>query len=646
MSRRAFHSLASKTHASSSPSYAQHRPLPSTSRPFTSALAHPPVIPDATSELSPKDRLVSMKTKELMDSLARDGSNHSRPWGFYVDLQNFVGLDMLPLELHQLVLRGCVPPPLVLRTVNAQRFRARYFPDEPHPYESRLQTVIRNIRSAGWIPALEDYHVVLEQFAAVGHYVGADKILKEIQHVGLEPSPKTYGLCLQAMAHRLKLPSAEEFQPRLLSGITKLCRSIMAEMAEKGLPLTSANVDLAIRILRETADDKTFDQLIKLSYGVDLSYPDRLPLELTGERSPAVAGEEDLTERLTSLQPLSTSALNTIIDMLGRSGRISNMVSAFEVLTQPLPTTRTSSSSFDEDDEDDAFYPPVDNSSSSSPLPNADANTKTFHLLLKYVSRASNATLARHYVNHALEYDRRVDRRLRGDVMRLSPGDIISPSFAVNRGTLLPVFGEANRDKNVALMRFVLRATRRSIRRKTADIKFYTEWKDAEFGDIAAREGGRAVERDLGATGSLSDSTGGPDSSASTPSTSTPFRSSNDLLAATQEVFDVDLDGPPVAPARPPKIFNVGLHLTLLERDIGELRELEARADHVLGRSLQRVKERLGRRVWTAKDLYLASEKRRVRIARPTWREIVQFRVLDKGSLPRFMGKNVGSFRQ
>ena len=74
------------------------------------------------------------------------------------------------------------------------------------------------------------------------------------------------------------------------------------------------------------------------------------------------------------------------------------------------------------------------------------------------------------------------------------------------------------------------------------------------------------------------------------------------------------------------KLFDIDLHLTILYRDLAQIEELERRAMDTLGRSVQRVKERLGRRIWGGKSVYLRSLEFRTRLSRDVWREIVRFR--------------------
>ena len=91
------------------------------------------------------------------------------------------------------------------------------------------------------------------------------------------------------------------------------------------------------------------------------------------------------------------------------------------------------------------------------------------------------------------------------------------------------------------------------------------------------------------------------------------------------DVLDVDLDAPPEAPA-PPKLFDIYKHLSILQRDRVQLEEFEQYITNILGRNSQRVKERLGRRVWAKQDIYLRSAGLRTRISRIGWRQIVNFR--------------------
>ena len=174
MSSRLVHGLRLRQLTPSSfSSRAPH--LPSSSRTITTTFSFDPsaYAPASPHPPSPTDSLVAAKTRDLLSSLEREDSKSSRPWSHYVDLLNYMGLETLPLEVHQLVLRKCVPPARVLRAASRREGRTRRHPHAPHMYENRLQTVMKNIRSAGWQADLDDYHFILEQFAAVGHYIGS-----------------------------------------------------------------------------------------------------------------------------------------------------------------------------------------------------------------------------------------------------------------------------------------------------------------------------------------------------------------------------------------------------------------------------------------------------------------------------------------
>lgn len=678
MSPRFIHGLR-LTQPTTSISTSRARHIPSSSRSIATNLALDASAYTTATSPSPTEVLVAVKTRNLLNSLERDVTNPSRPWGHYVDLLNYMGLEKLPLEVHQLVLRKCVPLASVIRTASARENRARYYPRAPHAYENRLQTVMKNIRSAGWQAELNDYHFVLEQFAAVGHYVGSRGVLREMTSAGVEPRAKTYSLCLQALAHRLTLPCTEERYTALVGETTKMTRELIRDMHARNVPFTSVNLDLAIRILRETVDEKSFEDLIKFGYGIDLAYPDRLPIEVIEQQSGSgsnAASADELEPPPLPLQPLSTPGLNVVIDMLGRTGRISKMVQAFEVLTQPLTNSCQSSSTslFDEDEDDYSINPPSI-PEPAYPLPSASPNSTTFQYLITHASRADHAVFARHYLVHAMHLDREENQRLRHELCTLPVDQITPPLLAVNKNMLLPVFGLSNRKKQVELMRWTLRMIKRTLRRKHEDLSWFANRGAAQevaLGDGASglRPGSGSVSGEIdvcscttdidfpsscsssdgdvfqGVSDSMSptlrlETSAGPPSGAPTAaSTTIPTSSASadppptSSVASSVEpsntetkspIFDIDLDSDHSPPTPPPRVFDIDVHISFLQRDILQLTQLSLTVEAVLGRTIHRIKERLGRRVWSGKDIWLADEQGRVEVSKEFWRDAVNF---------------------
>ena len=120
-----------------------------------------------------QDTLRKQKLRDLQDNLACDAPNPSHVWSCYTDVLNALEFESLPLEIHQQVLRRCVPPATTVREAMIRRMEAGRPPRRQHVYESRLKSIMRHIRMAGYQPDLDDYHFILEQFAAVGHHSGA-----------------------------------------------------------------------------------------------------------------------------------------------------------------------------------------------------------------------------------------------------------------------------------------------------------------------------------------------------------------------------------------------------------------------------------------------------------------------------------------
>jgi hypothetical protein len=604
---------------------------------------------------SPRSILRRKKYEELTDTLSRHEPQPSRVWSQYKEMHLLAGHEQLPLEIHQAVLRKCTPSSADLRISAASRILAggvprKNVPRAPHLHEDRFRTIIRNIRAAGYTPTLEDYHFILEQFAAVGHYNGSMHVYSELMFLGMEPRTRTYGLCLQAIAHRLTLPCPKFRWHSLINECIKILDELLAAMLTKNIPFTSVNLDLSIRILKEACDAQGFESLLKLAYGIDLSYPDRVPLDDID-----VSGE---INRLPARQPFSTAALNTTIDVLGRLGDIPKLVQTFEVLTQPLPDEASAhfSSSFDEDDDfGPSIAPP---SAEKYTLPHATPNTTTYILLIKHLSKAGHAIFSRHYMKQALYMDHLTHQSLRHKILDGQPLEtIISPNFTVNRGTLLPVFGLANRTKNVPLMKQVVRYAKRLRWQKKCHIIFYSNIREQlrSTSDSVEREPDSPIPPQSAppsASVSISHSnhdtqapnpagpllprsddnlhtTENPGSSVSSPSDGKhrfPWQTENRSANKTESVFDVDLDNP--SPSPPPvKYFDIDRHIKVLERDHRDIDIFYQYSEVVYSRTIARIKERLGRRVWDGKDIYLRDQNKRVFVSRQEWRKIVRFRV-------------------
>ncbi|TCD71318.1 hypothetical protein EIP91_011089 [Steccherinum ochraceum] len=560
-----------------------------------------------------RQRAVEQKYQDLEMTMRHNPPNPSRTWAYYVELINFVGLYNIPLETHQKVLRACSASPEAARVEFNQRFLAGGSPYAPHEHEARFKAVVQNMREAGHTPDLEDYNYILQQFAAVGYHYGAVRVLREFAHVGLQPSSKSYGLCMQALCHRLSLPAGRNLREKLRNEAVIICNDLVRQMHAQGVPFTAATTDLIYRILTTTMSMETLENMLKVIYAVDLSYPDRPPLEFwQGDSTERIHNPAGLSKPL----PFSSSALNTTIVVLGRLGDVSKLVQAFEVLTTPLPSRHASvpSSSF-EDDEDDDFgvnSPAV----ASFPLPYAQPNTFTYEALLRSVSLAGSHVFARHYLVQALALDRQVDKQLRHDCLHLLPEQVLAPRFGVNRRMILSVFSLANRYQRTELLRWVHAQTKRVVRRKRGDIKFYTRLQAKWANDPQSSPVRVEVENSV-------------EDAASEPIASTSASSKSPKRLAKmpkQPWFDVNLDSQVLPSEQPRKPFNVDLHLSLLKRDLEVLVEFEQHVEDVLGRTTQRVKERLGRRVWTKKSIWMRHSARREVVQPSTWLRMVNFR--------------------
>jgi len=343
------------------------------------------------------------------------------------------------------------------------------------------------------------------------------------------------------------------------------------------------------------------------------------------------------------------------------------MVQAFEVLTHPLPKPYQSPPSLFDEDEDDFSFNPPSVPEPIYPLPSAPPNSTTFQLLIKHVSRAGHAVFARHYLVYALRMDRAEDQRIKRGLCTVPVDEIAPPRLAVNRKMFLPVFGLSNRVKRIELMSWTLRMIRRTLRRKRKDLFWYTFRRATQYdqemspdvidipsstdppsdGDVF-----RGVSESTSFASSLLEtsvvSPPGIETAASTISTSNPNSPPASAVPSTADpshresrISDLDLDSdrphphPHPHPTPLPRIFNIDDHIYHLQRDIQQLQQFDSIVEAALMRIVDRIKERLGRRVWSGKDVWLADEHARVPVTKMVWKGVVNFATTEEKKLRR-----------
>ncbi|KAF7301435.1 hypothetical protein MIND_00708800 [Mycena indigotica] len=555
----------------------------------------------------PIDRVRQTNFDLLRESLELEG-NPSRVWANYTNLVSFLGSEPLPFHVHQQVLRKCTPPSSTLRASATRRILVGNVPQSPHVYEGRFIAVIRNMRAAGYVPTLEDYNFILEQFAAVGHHFGVMHVYRELTSLGVVPRSRTFGLCLQAIAHRLTLPVNPAKKRERTETTRRMISDLITAMKTHNIPFTSANLDLSMRILRESTDMDGFELLMKWAYGIDLANPDCTPVEYLEGKNPSPP------------QPFSTDALNMTLETLGRLRDISRLVQAFEVLTTPLPKRPSSANDEEEDDFGIRHQPSL-----PLPTPSASPNTTSYNILIRHLSQAGHATLARHYLIQAIKLERETSHLLWKQLgnRRRQLQHVLSPHFSINRGTFLSVYGESNRDKNAGLMRWLFSKMPSVIKRKQGNLDGFLKYR-------ALRQQRGLWPYDGSEVKDTTTLRRAPTEPASPLAIGDRWRAPDYI----GNVFDIDINSETPLPLPPaPKKLDLDLHISILERDIRELSQLRDHVEQMLTRTTHRIKQRLGRRVAGKQDIYLATEvqenRDRVRIDPKRWSKIANFRSVE-----------------
>jgi len=507
-------------------------------------------------------------------------SDHTKIYGQYLAAVNDVEGGHLPLEIHQAVLRACTPPP-----DNIRAYTARLLQEEKlawdrlaHPYESRFQKIMQNITDAGFNPSIEDYHFIMHQFAAAGHYAGIQKYKHHMGRMGLEPNRRTFGFLLQAIAHRISLPPSGSERLIVIRKLVDITIQALREMIDRRMAPSPMNFDLASRILSVVFDLQGLAELLRLGYGMDLYYLDSPPIDA------ASVPTTSTSKSSSAALPFSTSALNFLLETLGRWGQISKMMYVFETLTNPLPVPTKPDYTFNDDDDD--FLP----TQQEWKPPSAKPNTTSFNILVKHCTARGYPALAKHYASQLMHVEHMSTLRLRNELRQKPFREVAAPRVAVNVETLRSIQAFANRTHDIELLRWVIRACKLSVRSKYRTWAYYDRTKS---------------RYDFKPAPSTSITLVTPESSpSSSPSPTSP-------------------SFPKIS--RSP-MFDIHTHLWILKRDIFALSGLKWKAGGGLFDAITRSKARLGRRIWAGKDVYVEDEGARVRLNREVWRERVNFR--------------------
>ena len=542
-----------------------------------------------SSSFPPSDYYQQLRLANLEYALESEASPFQL-WSAYSGLVGIAGGDFIPLDIHQKVLRRCWPSTSFLRQSIARGLEQGRLPEVADFPEERFHTVLRNIRSIGLQPTLGDFNTILEKFAIVGHYQGCWEIYKDLKRHGCIPSQTTFGYCFQSIAYRFSLPIPKASRETIAVITQDMFSTYMADMRTFHVPMNPVTFDLSIRILKETLDREGFENLMRWGYALDLSNPDRLALELS---DPSHVGPDG--SRLVPF-PFTTTALNTTIDVLGRLGDIPKMIQAFEVLTQPLPYAREHFfSSFESDESDDYGVKVTMDYPTHVPLPHAKPNTSTYNIMLRYICRADHAVFTRHYLNHARMLDRQTAHTLRNDVQHARSNkkpleEIPSPRMNINAGMLLPILGQGNKDKNLGLLKWLQSKMPIILRKCKTDLDyFHGVLEEVKQERLAAFPN---------------------------PELNKPL---------PPPVLDLDIRNPPPPEQTFVKPFNIDLHVRILSRNYGQIVDFDKRLSFIVGRTHERVKERLGRRIWQNKGVFFRHDCTRSIVSKERWRNIVNF---------------------
>lgn len=430
----------------------------------------------------------AVKVNELLSSLSASEYTPNLVWEQYCQLDH-VSRDRLPLKLYQGVLRRCTLPPYTFKQRVAEQIRQRERVPSPdlHPLETRLLAVLDAMKVAGYQVEVEDYNYVMEHYAMTGHYRGAKKLLDEMTLTSKKPpSAETFDYAFKAIALHATLPIRKSFEQARRTDLSRAFSNLLERMQEANLGYTTAVFAAMIPIYRLMEDIEGMESALRLGFGFDIVNPDKHPPEFL-ERMEKFAEQAATAGQAPDVLPhITSSILNNIIIAYGQNGDIGKMVTAFEVLTAPLPLPSSSTPTvnelgFDEEEDDapifhDHLHPAKDSSLSPTMLSSRPClpNSRTYQELIRWCSLNESLTLAQHYLKVALDHDRAVDSDLRAQLQQ-GDGPVWSPSVAVSWAMFRKVYTAAHSKGKTKVVKWLEGQARQVLRWKADDLAWYSQ---------------------------------------------------------------------------------------------------------------------------------------------------------------------------
>jgi len=360
-------------------------------------------------------------------------SSPDATWKAYSNLVrvNLMDSSRIPFEIHQRALRRTLP--IYTKSLgDAMSLKARKSRHTASlhgwcPYQYRIDAILEHIRHSGVLPHAEDYHLILLHYAVWGNIQGSLDLLHALVVSGSSPTERTYELVLYSFVRKLALVRHwEHTKEDLLPLVEKEFLTLLKDMKDRDIRRTRLVNDHCVRIAGAVSPRQNFDSMIAAIYGIDVKQPDAVPPQLVKEflaaskegKSP---NSEVETER--KLPPASTAILNTLVRVLGTGPNrsLAAMVGAFESLTSPMPPLRPKREAYgyeDGVDDDEPHYVPpapflIRRAQPSRP------NTQTYTYLIQNCLAMRNKTLAKHYLDQAINDERSQEQLIRARIRHI-----------------------------------------------------------------------------------------------------------------------------------------------------------------------------------------------------------------------------------
>ena len=317
--------------------------------------------------------------RRLYDEI-NNKSNKNKIWSEYLRCIESDDVKLLPKSLHDFILRNCLDDPS--RKYN--KFHIERFVEN----QSRLRFIIDTMNMNNQKPNLDDYKFILKKFSNMGSRSGVRRVVREIIESGFKLDLDCYNLIFNSYVKYIN--RFQKIRPKNILPIRIVEAEVQGklnEMAINDVKPNQLSFNYILSILKDCKNFDSVNNLLLTSYGIDLNNPDNQPIEF-----------KEFLNNNPDFDPPTCNrfVLRTILDAIGNKNDLSTLISAFEMLHNPIITPKPQTYIYKPDE--------VDNVTNSVSVSGKNLSFHVFDKLFYHLCRIGPTFLVQHYINLLIHY--------------------------------------------------------------------------------------------------------------------------------------------------------------------------------------------------------------------------------------------------